>query len=1431
MYIIQRGSPQRKDRIGGSSYGNIAPKTSIGKIVTIFYALIGIPLMLLCLTNIGDLLAHAFKFAYNKVCCALCRKPPPIHCEEVLLGHAHAITTQLVSSNLNNSQAGRGSPLPDVQQFTPANIDSKSVSLEESPATFDSDGGHNTSLDRSMSEQDHSKDISVSLEQNGRDGSDFNAKSPENYPEIVMMPEILSNSSVGPVKLNEKYQEFQQMPMKKYEVEDNNRVPVFIVLMFVAFYVCLGAAIFSIWEKWTFLDGAYFCFITLSTIGFGDLVPGMSIFDIKHEQGQAKLIICCFYLVVGLAIIAMSFNLTFRYVEGIKDYRLAEEISMDALPSMALIGIELELRIADAKSILHKRALPTVPRRLPDKIKEPKLYMEEPSDTQYLLRKECSEEPEQRPLKVSKRILGISVAILGCFIASGSDTLVKIIINDIGVPEILIARNAVLILVALISFNIKKDSLEGIEIRTHIILFILSIFRGTAPFIRYYALGYISLMDSTIMMFTRLIFVALISCLFLRERLDCFDISNTILNIVGIVLVCHPSVLFGPDHTSNESKRLLGLMLSIFSSCISACNVCVMRHTKNVPISYILFLQSVVGFLEASILFLTGFSKFVIINEWKIGVFFATIVTLVPIYLSLEVFAMQTLYSYEYSLAVTSELATAFVLQVDDHIPLEESAASNISACSSTSSRRFKATAKRVSLEIEEKTLELKQEMELKQLNLEKETLELKLKQQQLDLQIKKEQAKAEEQKQLNRQYIPPNQRTHSQTGSTNLFTQSQNSILKLLLNNQKLLQWGTLLNDECTDSAATQNTSGPPHKLIKGFMSRPDELSYLRAREMLKERYGHPYKISESNRQTLEKWKDVYTGDQLLKVSDLMRQCQSSSHGNCKNLPGNPMDNCLIAPMLVRNESAPGKEIMVYGVVDPQRNQCIETENLCQTFNIQGTATTTWTDEISEYRMKVHLFGATSSPGCANFGLRKAEDDGEEQYGKAAADFVRRSFIKVAFGYIKNESRRFQPYVVNRIQQTRKLSSPEAWHYIKSEDNSSDQTSRGLTAKQLIEDSNWLIGLSFLWKPDCANRRIAYEYLEIETTQEDDTELQRTAMEEPSDKQYLLRKECSEEPEGRPLKVSKRILGISVAILSCSIACGSDTLVKIIINDVGVPEILIARNAILILVALISFKIKKDSLEGIEIKTHIILFIVSIFRGTATFIRYYALGYISLMDSTIMMFTKLIFVALISCLFLRERLDCFDISNTVLNTVGIVLVCHPSVLFGPEHTSNESKRLLGIMLSIFSSCISACNVCVMRHTKEVPISYILFLQSVVGFLEASILFLTGFSQFVIINERKIGVFFATIMTLVPIYLSLEVFAMQTLYSYEYSLADTSEIATAFVLQVTVFSVFPTITEYIGSLIIISTVISVALKWPFLKWLKSIFNFEKNGEN
>lgn len=57
--------------IGFAGYGNICPKTKWGKVVTIVYAIIGMPLFLLYLSNIGDILAKSFKWTYAR--CCLCR--------------------------------------------------------------------------------------------------------------------------------------------------------------------------------------------------------------------------------------------------------------------------------------------------------------------------------------------------------------------------------------------------------------------------------------------------------------------------------------------------------------------------------------------------------------------------------------------------------------------------------------------------------------------------------------------------------------------------------------------------------------------------------------------------------------------------------------------------------------------------------------------------------------------------------------------------------------------------------------------------------------------------------------------------------------------------------------------------------------------------------------------------------------------------------------------------------------------------------------------------------------------------------------------------------------------------------------------------------------------------------------------------------------
>ncbi|XP_061767094.1 uncharacterized protein LOC133559382 isoform X3 [Nerophis ophidion] len=48
---------------------------------------------------------------------------------------------------------------------------------------------------------------------------------------------------------------------------------------------------------------------------------------------------------------------------------------------------------------------------------------------------------------------------------------------------------------------------------------------------------------------------------------------------------------------------------------------------------------------------------------------------------------------------------------------------------------------------------------------------------------------------------------------------------------------------------------------------------------------------------------------------------------------------------------------------------------------------------EPSVYRMKVHLFGAASSPGCCNFGLKHLASEGKDKFSKETVKFIQRGF------------------------------------------------------------------------------------------------------------------------------------------------------------------------------------------------------------------------------------------------------------------------------------------------------------------------------------------------------------------------------------------------------------------------------------------------------
>ena len=48
-----------------------------------------------------------------------------------------------------------------------------------------------------------------------------------------------------------------------------------LVLVGAVFFLVLPAFSFTIKEEWTYGEAIYYCFVTLTTIGFGDFVAGV----------------------------------------------------------------------------------------------------------------------------------------------------------------------------------------------------------------------------------------------------------------------------------------------------------------------------------------------------------------------------------------------------------------------------------------------------------------------------------------------------------------------------------------------------------------------------------------------------------------------------------------------------------------------------------------------------------------------------------------------------------------------------------------------------------------------------------------------------------------------------------------------------------------------------------------------------------------------------------------------------------------------------------------------------------------------------------------------------------------------------------------------------------------------------------------------------
>ncbi|XP_035006199.1 potassium channel subfamily K member 15-like [Hippoglossus stenolepis] len=97
----------------------------------------------------------------------------------------------------------------------------------------------------------------------------------------------------------------QGLGLRKVEVSMGNMV--LVGLLSCMSTLCIGAVAFSHFEDWTFFNAYYYCFITLTTIGFGDFVALQ-----KRDALQKRPPYVAFsfmYILVGLTVIGAFLNL------------------------------------------------------------------------------------------------------------------------------------------------------------------------------------------------------------------------------------------------------------------------------------------------------------------------------------------------------------------------------------------------------------------------------------------------------------------------------------------------------------------------------------------------------------------------------------------------------------------------------------------------------------------------------------------------------------------------------------------------------------------------------------------------------------------------------------------------------------------------------------------------------------------------------------------------------------------------------------------------------------------------------------------------------------------------------------------------------------------------------------------------------------------